>query len=308
MSDIAIPLSEHAFQWQFIRTAIVHQRMPQSLLLVGPRHVGVTSFANQLASILLCHAETKPCHQCSSCQLFKAGTHTDFKQIRPEALGGVIKIDQIRCLQEDIYQTPLCGENQLVLLEPVDRMNMAASNALLKVLEEPPTSVYFILVAEQLGTIPATILSRCQKLMFADSKFDSTDYFVLGEHYAADSPRGKLYAMRDSIMTSLCDVIEAKSSPCAVAAEWSKFELFDFVWFLHLVTAQAIQTRLVNIKPKHADEDALARLIQVMDPIGLLMQLESLNNISRKLSHNVSMNTTLALEDLLIGYYRNRHG
>lgn len=306
MTELTQALLDHESQWQYIHAAMVHQRMPQSLLLVGPRHVGVTAFAYRLAAILLCHAEVKPCNECSSCHLFKAGTHSDFKFIYPETLGGVIKIDQIRDLQENVYQTPNCGGVQVVLIEPVCRMNMAAANALLKILEEPPSTVYFVLVAEQLGTIPATILSRCQKIMFSDPKFDPTHYFLLGEHYDLESPRGKLYTARHSILNSLCEIIEGKSSPCTVAAAWNSFELIDLIWLLHLITAQAIQLQLV--KTMRSDEDILMRFVRSSTPIGLLMQLESINTISRKMSHNISMNATLAVEDLLIGFYRNRHG
>ena len=99
-------LPEHAPLWAKIQLAITNQRMPQALLLIGPRHLNVISFANHLAMVLLCQETTAPCGICATCHLLQAGTHPDFQHICSETKSGTIKIDQIRVLQDEVYLSP----------------------------------------------------------------------------------------------------------------------------------------------------------------------------------------------------------
>lgn len=296
------PLSEHAPLWERIQLAREHQRMPQALLLMGSPHVGLYDFAHRLAAILLCHAESKPCSECDSCYLLHAGTHPDYRIIRPEIEGGVIKIEQIRNLQEDVYQTPQCGQRMVVLIEHADKLNTASANALLKVLEEPPSYLHFILSAEQLNAIPATILSRTQRLMFPDPYHDISNDVGLGEYYPSESPRAKLYAQRESIMTALCELIEGQRSPCTVATQWADFPLPDVLWLLYLILAQAMRMQLLQAELETAHHEAINRLSCLLTPLAILHHVDTMYQISKKLSHNISINTTLTLEDLLIGF------
>jgi DNA polymerase-3 subunit delta' len=301
------PLPEHAPLWVRIQLALHHQRMAQALLLIGPPHVGLYFFAHRLAAMLLCHAEPKPCGECDSCHLLRAGTHPDCQIIRPEAEGGVIKIDQIRNLQDGIYQSPQCGQRLVIVIEHADKLNIASANALLKVLEEPPSYVHFILGAEQLSSIPATILSRTQRLVFPDLHHDSSNYVALGEHYPAESNRAKLYAKRQSMMISLSDIIEGQLSPCTVAAQWAGFHLADVLWLLYLILAQTMQMQLLHVQNATPDNEAIGRLARLLTPVALLHQFDTIHLIFKKLSHNISINTTLALEQLLTDFIPKAH-
>ncbi len=296
------PLSEHAPLWERIQSALHHQRMAQALLLIGPPHVGLYVFAHRLVAVLLCHAEPKPCGECDSCHLLRAGTHPDYQIIRPETEGGVIKIEQIRNLQEGIYQTPQCGQRLIILIEHADKLNVASANALLKVLEEPPPYVHFILGAEQLSSIPATILSRTQRMVFPDLRHDSSNYVALGEHYPTESNRAKLYAKRQSMMSALCDIIEGQLSPCTVAAQWADFHLSDVLWLLYLILAQAMQMQLLHAQNVTPDNEVIGRFASLLTPVALLHHFDTIYLISKKLSHNISINTTLALEHLLTDF------
>lgn len=276
--------------------------MAQALLLIGPPHVGLYTFAHRLAALLLCHAETKPCGECDSCRLLRANTHPDYQIIRPETEGGVIKIDQIRALQEAVYHTPQCGQRLVILLEHADKMNVASANALLKMLEEPPSYVHFILGAEQLSSIPPTILSRCQRMVFPDFYHDSSNYLALGEHYPAESNRAKLYGKRQSMLLSLCEIIEGRVSPCSVAAQWTDFSLVDLVWLLYLILAQAMQIQLLNLQHVSSGDEVMLRFARLHTPVALLRHFDKIHSISQKLSHNISINATLTLESLLTDF------
>ena len=276
--------------------------MPQALLLVGPTYVGVGLFARRLVAILLCQTEDKPCGRCDSCHLLQVGNHPDFQLICPEVVGGVIKIDRVRALQDEVYQTPKCGQKQIILIENADKMNISSANALLKILEEPPPYVHFILVAEQLSTIPETVLSRCQRMVFPDRGHEFSNYFGLAEQYPADSSRAKLYKKCQEMIIALCEIAEGTMSPCMVAAQWADYELADLIWLLYLISAQAIQLQLVNVNAHFSENDAMMRFVRLLNPIILFNQFTVIHSILKKMSHNIPINATLAIENILIGY------
>ena len=300
-------LPEHAPLWVKIDQSVNSKRMPQALLLIGPRHLRVSSFATNLAAELLCQEKSSPCGVCAACLLLQAGTHPDFQLICSETKTSTIKIDQIRALQDEVYLSPKCGARRVIVIDPADKMNVASANALLKILEEPPPTVYFILVAEQLGTLPATILSRCQQMVFPDTLIDSSNYFTLADHYPPESVRGELLLKHHAVLSALCDVVEKKTSPCTVAATWASYDLVDLVWLLYLILAQAVQMQLLQRSPVTTTTDPFVRFTQLLHPVDLLNQLDTLNAISKKLSHNVPINGILVLENILIGFLRNNH-
>src|SRR5262249_52905361 len=113
------------------------------------------------------------CGHCPSCRYSIAGQHPDLMRIEllaPDAGDGTltevdtITIDRIRALTEFVQLTSHRQRAKVAVIAPADRMNVAAANALLKTLEEPPPDTYLILVTEQPRRVPLTILSRCRKL------------------------------------------------------------------------------------------------------------------------------------------------
>lgn len=153
-------------QWNQI-TQQFTQGLPHALMLVGPNGLGKTAFAKALSAWLLCHDRgvSHSCGQCHSCQWIENHTHPDFFILHPEN-ANVIKIDQIRALKELLSQTSVQSGYKVVLIEPLESMNTASFNALLKTLEEPLGNVVFILVTHKPNQIPLTIQSRVQSIKF----------------------------------------------------------------------------------------------------------------------------------------------
>nr|WP_240164535.1 DNA polymerase III subunit delta' [Pantoea sp. Ap-967] len=157
-----------AYPWQ---QAIWQQlagrsRHAHAYLLHGPQGIGKRAMAERLMARLLCQ---KPqgldaCGQCKSCQLLKAGSHPDNFVLEPEEADKPIKIDQVRELVAFVVQTAQLGGRKVVLIEPVEAMNINASNALLKSLEEPSGDTVLILVSHQPSRLLPTIKSRCQQV------------------------------------------------------------------------------------------------------------------------------------------------
>lgn len=163
--------------------AHVQGRLGHALLLLGPAHMGKHEVAEALAKRLLCstpRADGFACGACRSCQLFPAQTiglvnthaHADLQRIGLEAnekgdkLRTDISVDQIRRLGQWFSLTSQFGGAQVAIIEPADAMNISASNALLKTLEEPAANRFLLIVTSRPGRLPATIRSRCQRLEF----------------------------------------------------------------------------------------------------------------------------------------------
>jgi len=291
----ALPL--HAALWDKINTMITNQRVAQAMLFVGPRHAHLPQFANRFAAMLLCKESIPPCGKCRACHLMQVNNHPDFTVITPEKEGGMIKVDQIRALQQAVFNTPQLGARKIVLITNADKMNRASANALLKILEEPPQFLHFILLVEQLDTVPATVLSRCQKLVCSGDLAYLNQYLLLGEQYTENSTRAKLHQQHAPFMQLLCDVVSGRESPCVAASAWADYALDDLMWYLYLVIAQSIRFQLL------AGDERLPHVMafsQLTSPVALFALLAKINEIRELLTHNITINQTLAIEDLLI--------
>ncbi len=158
----------HKKQWHLLWEALQKNRLPHALLLLGACELEKKHFAESLAAILLCIKPTEhgPCGTCHACHLVKAQSHPDLLHVEPMEEGQIIKVDQIRELVLKVHETSMQGGLKVVILNPAHAMNTAAANALLKTLEEPAPNTLLILISEQRLRLPATIASRCQKMMF----------------------------------------------------------------------------------------------------------------------------------------------
>jgi len=132
-------------------------------LLHGPAGIGKRALAERLMARLLCQSPVglDACGQCKSCMLLVAGSHPDHYVLEPEEADKGIKVDQVRDLVSFIVQTAQMGGRKVVLIEPVEAMNINAANALLKSLEEPSGNTVLLLVSHQPSRLLPTVKSRC---------------------------------------------------------------------------------------------------------------------------------------------------
>jgi DNA polymerase-3 subunit delta' len=145
------------------------ERLPHAILLSGVRGLGKNALAHDLARTWLCLQPKggRACGECRSCQLLAAGNHPDLAVVRPLEEGKSISIDQIRELRHFLSLTPHTAPRKVVLLSPAEAMTLAAANALLKQLEEPPPGNILLLVSAQIDRLPVTIRSRCTRVDIA---------------------------------------------------------------------------------------------------------------------------------------------
>ncbi|UOP05077.1 DNA polymerase III subunit delta' [Conchiformibius kuhniae] len=160
----------HEAAWR----ALSAQAPPSALLFYGKRATGKRTFARAYARLLLCEQAHNghACGVCASCRLSEHGSHPDFYLLEPDegSDNGTgrklahIKIDAVRALLEPLNQSSMRGGRRVVLIDPAESLNPQAANALLKILEEPPPAVVFLLVSGQRGLLLPTVRSRCRPM------------------------------------------------------------------------------------------------------------------------------------------------
>ena len=164
-------------------------RLPHALLLHGPEEGGQLPLALWLAQWLLCdQGGDRPCGHCASCELFLAGNHPDFHWVGMETGASVIKVDQIRELADKLALRSYRGASKVGLIEPADRMNISSNNALLKTLEEPPEDTIMLLAAARIDRLPATVLSRCQRIRIPQPAPERAVGWLQGQSSGEDWP------------------------------------------------------------------------------------------------------------------------
>ena len=150
---------------QTLKNAIQMGRIGHAYLFSGPRGVGKTTTARLLAKGLNCvqGPTTSPCNACPSCTEVSAGQSIDVLEIDAASNTGV---DNIRELRENARYSPSRDRHKIFIIDEVHMLSTSAFNALLKILEEPPPHVVFIMATTERHKLPATILSRCQQFIF----------------------------------------------------------------------------------------------------------------------------------------------
>jgi len=140
-------------------------------LLVGPPHVGKMALAMDFARMVNCRGDEPPCGSCEACQKITAGNHADVQVIGLSSAGNSsdklrteIAIDQIREIQHSSNLPPFEGRYKVFIIDGAELMSTEAANCLLKTLEEPPAGVIFVLLTVNESVLPATVVSRCQRL------------------------------------------------------------------------------------------------------------------------------------------------
>ena len=150
---------------QTLKTQLQSGRLSHAYLFTGSRGTGKTTSAKILAKAVNCEnpQDGNPCNCCKACVAIDSGSCMDVLEIDAASNNGV---DNVRDLRDDAIYTPSQVKMRVYIIDEVHMLSISAFNALLKIIEEPPEHLLFILATTELHKVPATILSRCQRFSF----------------------------------------------------------------------------------------------------------------------------------------------
>lgn len=206
----------------FLETRAKTHTLPQTLLIEGGDETVRRALAKQIAAAIVCRDKANaPCGVCPACKKCASGNHPDISLFAPEKKNAQFKVEVCRQIRQDAFVVPNDGDCKVYILEDSQNMNDSSENALLKILEEPPRGVYFVLTCDSRAAMLQTVLSRATVVSLAG---DCTSFSeetlqtatALAQALCADSEWELLCATsplqkdRDEIrnvLLCLCDVL-----------------------------------------------------------------------------------------------------
>ncbi|MCU1716629.1 DNA polymerase III subunit delta' [Pseudomonas sp. 5P_3.1_Bac2] len=294
-------------------------------LLHGPAGIGKRALAERLMALLLCQRPQglAACGECKSCHLLAAGSHPDNYVLEPEEADKAIRVDQVRDLVSFVVQTAQLAGRKVVLIEPVEAMNINASNALLKSLEEPSGNTVLLLISHQPSRLLPTVKSRCvQQACPLPSAADSLAWLrqtlptspeaELQEllALAAGSPltavqmhEQGVIAQRAQVVDGVKKLLKGQIAPSQLAESWNPLSLqLLFDWFCQwsqLMLRYQLTRDEAGLGPEDmrkvvqylADKAGQSKVLEIQD--WLLAQRQ-------KVLGKANLNRVLLLEALLV--------
>jgi DNA polymerase III subunit delta' len=302
-----------------LAAAYAADRMPHALLIQEAPGAGGDWLAQWAAQLVLCTQPAKaPCGVCPGCRRVLAGQHPDILNLRLIEESQQIRIEQVRELSDELALTSHQGSYKVGIVSPADALNRFAANALLKTLEEPPPRTLLILVVTQPSRLPATILSRCQRIRVrAPARAEALEWLqatrgpapwdavldVLGEApmLAAEVDVQAVVQIGREMAASLNDAASGALDPVATADRWARSEVsLRLKCFENWLTERIRErvpggTFLTEVRagthlPARGTDLNIRRLFEVLDGVREL-----------KGSLDAPLNRGLALESLLRG-------
>lgn len=158
----------HRKRLEYLAKILEQKHFPQALIFNGPKQIGKFTIAKRFAQTLIC-AKSNFCGQCADCRQVAKNSHPDLLVLANDP----IVIDDIRKLISFSYRTPLKAPLKAVIIKNAEKLTTEASNAFLKLLEEPPMDTIFILTTQNASTLLPTIISRCQVINFSLVNFET---------------------------------------------------------------------------------------------------------------------------------------
>lgn len=226
-----------------LKRALLEERVGHASLFYGPKGIGKRTLAAIFAARLVCRnsSNEERCGVCSACSLTEHGANPDY-QVIGEGEDG-IGVEEIRRLQGDIIVKPLYSEKKVYLVPDADRMTPQAQNCLLKILEEPPRHVVFILTTANSNALLETVRSRTIKYSFKKNTFEEVRN-CLEQRLGKDYPGlDFIVSYADGVIGAALELIqtegfsEMRDQAAKLVLQLMRAELLDvFSWYDYFET------------------------------------------------------------------------
>lgn len=320
--------------WQLLWEAKQKNRLPHALLFVGACDLEKKQFAEVLGAAMLCEQASvhgKTCGRCHGCHLVRAKSHSDLMVVEPAEPGQMIKIDQIRGVISFVNATAMQGGFRVIIVSPAHAMNLAATNALLKTLEEPTPNTLLILISNQSLRLAATMTSRCQKIFFQKPARDVAltwlqtqlshshqPFFLKDEqgefelllNLAEGAPLKAMElvtegvaVLRQEMYQGLTTLSQGQADPLHLALQWQEHDvliIFKLIlnWLRDILRFKLThgQVELINSDYQVIFKD----IVQKISTENLLLYLDLVSQGYKKMVNMQNLNKQLLLEEILI--------
>jgi DNA polymerase-3 subunit delta' len=287
-----------------------HGRVPHAVLLSGRAGVGKRAAAAWIAAERL-GIETG--HRLPQYPIERP-VHADLSWIEPEEGKQGVLIDQIRGLVSDLQLTSYEGRGKVAVIEPADSMNRYAANSLLKTLEEPPGHALLVLIADRTGRLPATVISRCQRIHIAPpadadgiawlDRLQPGSRWAEALRIAGNAPIAAIDAAEQlPVSATMADEFSAvgagRASPIEVASRWSEMEAEFVLDWLAGQVRQALLS-LAAGRDRGPEPSIEESVLKRMDRRNMFCYLDNINRLRSK--PKGAYRLQYVLEELLIDW------
>jgi DNA polymerase III subunit delta' len=317
LSAVSLPWLEDALDR--LRAAHAAGRLPHSLLMLATPGLGAEQLANWIAALALCESKgARPCDACPSCRLLRSDSHPDLHTVRLEEDAQQIKIDQVRELSESLALKSYRGGNKVGVIEGAEALNAHAANAFLKTLEEPTADTLLIMIAKPSHRLPATIASRCLRLVLSPPPKAAAVAWLQGNSpaphawdaalalaggaplLALELNAAGLDALDEDMRRSMEQLAEGSVDATLLAERWVRSDPGVRITWLENWITQRVQAAL-GASSSHQTAEPVRLPAALLKPkIRALFELLDAARDLRRLA-STGMNQQLALEALLVG-------
>jgi DNA polymerase III subunit delta' len=302
-----------------VRDSMHAGRLPHSSLLLSAPGLGAEHLANWMAALALCQSpDGRPCGHCPSCSLLRSDSHPDYHPVKLEDDAQQIKVDQVRELIGALTLKSYRGGYKVGVIEGAEALNANGANAFLKTLEEPSADTMLILIARPTHRLPATIASRCLRMVLrpppkdlalawleargpSDQNWDAALMLAGGAPLRAlELSHAGIAALETDMQECIRSIAAGAVDVTLLADQWVRSNLpLRITWLENWVTRR-IHAHLGEESSHQSAERVRLPAALLKPKIRALFELLDAARDLRRLA-STGMNQQLALEALLLG-------